>query len=59
MRTVYLNYKSGKTTTLYTRLTHEDIAKRIKNNQIDINPDDLTMIRWSEVESITKDVEIK
>jgi intein-encoded DNA endonuclease-like protein len=45
-------YKSGNITETDIDLTPEEIAERIRNNSIDINPKTLSMIRWSEVEAI-------
>ncbi len=50
---VRIHYKSGNTTELETKLSAEEIGKRIQKKELDINADTLTLINWGEVEAIT------
>ena len=53
MRKIKINYKSGRSTEVNTNLTAEEIAKRLTEKHIDIDPSTLAVIVWSEVESIS------
>ena len=53
-RKLQVRYKSGNTSILTTTMTAEELGKKIRNNDIDINPNNLTMIRWSEVEALVE-----
>ncbi len=51
---VKIAYKSGNITTTDLNITAEELADRLTNNKIDISPT-LSVIKWSEVESISMD----